>query len=150
MQKNALNTIAKKLKLHITQKEPQIQEKNIEAILAKETPIEEPTTAQKPIIQKKNIEAILAKETPKEEPNPFEYFSSQASCEELNVYLSNKETKDNLSFNQYIHLKKRYLKLKEEKMLKNASLQTLITYYKTNKNPKIKKRILELMKKVQK
>lgn len=104
----------------------------------------------------KAVQEALAKETPdlpKMPMNPtsasFDYYANEASYFELNTYLNQKNVKDSLSFNQYTQLRQRHARLKEEKILKEGSLETLISLYKSNKNPKYKKRILQLMKKAQ-
>ena len=100
------------------------------------------------------VQAVLAKEVPEpilvEEPASFDYYAQEASYYELNNYLTDSASKDKLSFNQYTQLNKRHTQLKEAKILKEGSLEELISLYKTNKNPKYKSRILELMKEAQK
>ena len=99
----------------------------------------------------KEVQDALAKEIPK--PNKelaFNYYAKEASFTELDDYLNDKTTKDALSFNQYTQLKQRHAILNEAKILKEGSLEELISIYKINKDPKYKKRILQLMKKVQK
>ncbi len=103
------------------------------------------------------VQEALAKEIPEEtlapstipENAPFDYYAQEASFHELETYLNDSKAKDNLTFNQYTQLTQRYTVLKDEKMLKEGSLEALISSYKTNKNPKYKKRILELMKEAQ-
>ena len=106
------------------------------------------------IQEEEEVQAVLAKEIPEpilvEEPSPFSYYAQEASYYELNNYLTDSTSKDNLSFNQYTQLNKRHAQLKEAKILKEGSLEKLISLYKTNKNPKYKSRILELMKEAQK
>ena len=122
--------------------------------IAKKLNLEEPET--KAIDEEKKVQEALAKEVPEEieEPItqntiPFDYYAQEASYHELDTYLAKKETRDAISFNQYTQLKQRHSKLQEEQILKEGSLEELISLYKTNKNPKYKKRILELMKKAQ-
>ncbi len=103
------------------------------------------------------VQEALAKEIPEEtvapsaipENAPFKYYAQEASYHELETYLNDSKTKDSLTFNQYTQLTQRYTALKDKKMLKDGSLEELISSYKTNKNPKYKKRILELMKEAQ-
>jgi len=105
------------------------------------------------IQEEEEVQAVLAKETPEPilvEASPFDYYAQEASYYELNNYLTDSASKDKLSFNQYTQLNKRHAKLKEAKILKEGSLEELISFYKTNKNPKYKSRILELMKEAQK
>ncbi len=98
------------------------------------------------------VQEALAKEVPEEiQPTvPFDYYAQEASYHELDTYLNTPSTKNSLTFNQYTTLTQRHAKLKEEKLLQDGSLEALISAYKTNKNPKYKQRILELMKEVQK
>jgi len=103
------------------------------------------------IKEEMQVQEALAKEVPEEiQPAvPFDYYAQEASYHELDTYLNNPTTKNVLTFNQYTQLTQRHAKLKEEKLLKDGSLETLISAYKTNKNPRYKQRILELMKEVQ-
>jgi len=103
------------------------------------------------------VQEALAKEMPEEvaplskipENASFDYYAQEASFHELETYLDNNKAKDNLTFNQYTQLTQRCTALKDEKMLKDGSLKELISSYKTSKNPRYKKRILELMKEAQ-
>jgi len=123
-------------------------------IIAKKLNLDEPET--KAMDEEKKVQEALAKEIPEEIEKPvvqtsipFDYYAQEASYHELDTYLSKKETRDALSFNQYTQLKQRHSKLHEEQVLNQGSLEELISLYKTNKNPKYKNRILELMKKAQ-
>jgi len=117
------------------------------------------TKAKTEISDEKEVQEALAKEVPEETNDPvepvehvaisFDYYDQEASYFELHTYLSQKNVRDTLSFNQYTQLQQRHKILKEEKVLKDGSLEELIALYKTNKNPKYKKRILQEMKKVQ-
>ncbi len=106
-------------------------------------------------IEEKEVNLALEKETPEvyapilSTPS-YNYYAQKSSYEELNRYLSDEETKNTLSFNQYKQLKQRIAKLKEEKLLRDGSLEELISAYKVNKNAHYKSRILELMKEAQK
>ena len=106
------------------------------------------------IQEEEEVQAVLAKEIPEpildEAPVPFDYYAQEASYYELDNYLTDNASKDKLSFNQYTQLNKRHAQLKEAKVLKEGTLEELISLYKTNKNPKYKSRILELMKEAQK
>jgi len=107
----------------------------------KETPhVSEPKTQEKTIPQVKNIT------TP---TKPYKYYLYQASLAELSSYISDKATKDALTYNQYAMLSHRKMILKEEKLFNEGSLEELIDAYKINKNPKYKKRIMLLMKEKQ-
>jgi len=132
-QKEQLNLIADKLHLKTKKiiKHDNSEEKRVQKALAKEVPEEV-----------KPLSAI-----PKSAP--FEYYATKASYTELEKYLNNSNTKNIITPNQYTQLEQRYIILKDEKILKHGSLETLISEYKMNKNPKYKQRILELMKTVQ-
>lgn len=80
---------------------------------------------------------------------PYDYYLKDASLEELSAYLSQRATKDSLSYQQYKMLKRRKIVLKKEKLFNEGSLEDLITAYKINKNPKYKERIMTLMKEAQ-
>lgn len=77
---------------------------------------------------------------------PYIYYLNDASFDELSAYMSENDTRDSLSHQQYTMLKGRASYLKEEKLLNEGSLEDLITAYKINKNPKYKKRIMSIMK----
>lgn len=126
-QKKQLEQIAHKLHLNTPEEKQDVEEKDVQAVLAKERPEEK-----------------LVKESAS-----FNYYAYKASYHELNTYLTDSTSKDNLSFNQYTQLNKRHAQLKEAKILKEGSLEKLISLYKINKNPKYKSRILELMKEAQ-
>jgi hypothetical protein len=51
---------------------------------------------------------------------------------------------------QYRTLKRREAFLKDENTLRNGSLEKLIVAYKHNRNPRFKRRIMQLMKEEQK
>jgi len=82
-------------------------------------------------------------------PVPYTYYSNTASLDELRMYLSKDTTKKSLSSSKYFALKQRENNLKDNKLLKEGSLEELIAAYKHNKKPKFKKRILSLMKEKQ-
>lgn len=77
------------------------------------------------------------------------YYLKDASLNELSAYMSQRATRDALSYDQYIILKERKALLEEEKLLHEYSLEDLIAAYKVNKNPKYKKRIMTLIKDTQ-
>jgi hypothetical protein len=159
-----LSTIAKKLKLqapkvpekalkkqkitpskqkkHIAHKDKpstQIEEKVEEKteVLSKPTVVQEkPST--KPIVKKVSPSKPSAK--------PYTYYLKHASLSELSTYISNKATKNSLSYNQYNMLSRRKVVLQEERLFEHGSLEELIAAYKVNKNPKYKQRIMKLMK----
>ena len=76
----------------------------------------------------------------------YHHYLHNASLPALQRYLAKSETSSSLSYSQYKKLQKHARKMKEEKLLKEGSLEELIAAYKINKNPKYKKRILILMK----
>jgi len=79
----------------------------------------------------------------------YHYYLKRASLEELSAYISNQATKNPLSSTRYYKLTKRKKFLQEEKLLNEGNLEELIAAYKTNKNPKYKKRIMKLIKEKQ-
>lgn len=135
-----LKIIAKKLQLDRPQEMQNNEE--VKAALAQEIP-EESKGLEKPKEQEDT-------EDPKVSALSFTYYIKRASYDELDSYLATSTTKSTLSFNQYAQLEQRYATLKEEKILNESSLEELISAYKVTKNPNYKKRILELMKEVQK
>ena len=72
-----------------------------------------------------------------------------APLDELSTYISQRATRNSLSYRQYTMLKGRKTFLQEEKLFNEGSLEDLINAYKVNKNPKYKKRIMSLMKEQQ-
>lgn len=92
---------------------------------------------------------IKTKEEKHTQNKPYIYYLNDASFEELTAYISEDETRDLLSYQEYTMLKGRKTYLQEEKLLKEGSLEELIAAYKTNKNPAYKKRIMSLMKDTQ-
>ena len=129
-----LKIIAKKLQLESPEEIPNNEE--VKAALAQEIP-EESKVPEEP-------------EDPKVSTLSFTYYAKRASYGELDSYLTESTAKSTLSFNQYRQLKQRHATLKEEKLLHEGSLEELISAYKVTKKPNYKKRILELMKEVQK
>ena len=92
---------------------------------------------------------IKTKEEKHTQNKPYIYYLNDASFEELSAYISEDETRDSLSYQEYTMLKGRKTYLQEEKLLNEGSLEDLIAAYKTNKNPAYKKRIMSLMKDTQ-
>ena len=159
-----LSTIAKKLKLQA----PKVPGKP--AKKQKTTPSKQKLRKDKPIIQveeksegvEEKIEVpstpIVVQEAPVIKPivkkisppkpsgKPYTYYLKHASLSELSTYISNKATKNSLSYNQYNMLSRRKVVLQEERLFKHGSLEELIAAYKVNKNPKYKQRIMRLMK----
>lgn len=77
---------------------------------------------------------------------PYAYYLHESSLDELSAYLSQRCTRDTLSYQQYNMLKQRKTVLEEEKLFNEGSLEDLIAAYKINKNPKYKERIMTIMK----
>jgi hypothetical protein len=88
-------------------------------------------------------------QAPDPEKKPFNYYLHQASLYELSNYLDDPKSPQVLGYGRYRLLKRRLEKLKEEELLQEGSLETLIATYKQNKNPRFKARILELLKEKQ-
>ncbi|RUM68808.1 MAG: hypothetical protein DSZ08_07600 [Sulfurovum sp.] len=168
-EKNQLHIIAKKLgyqtksfvkkplKSSVT-KEKIVKKKNttkhIKKILKKHTPNKKEkshkshVSLKKEVSKERNITQNISPSTQKKVPNEKSYFfyMRQASLEELSSYLSKPSTAQTLSYIQYNTLTKRKISLREEKILREGSLEELIEAYKKNKNIKYKERIMLLMK----
>jgi len=158
-----LKTIAEKLNLQ-PPTIPEIEKKNTKKEYKKrKKPITKPLSNQKEIkvvskkdiTQQKPVEKEPAKRVPKKnlvsnpKVAPYKYYLNHASLRELRKYITNSTTKYSLSRIQYNKLIQRKKELQEERLLKDGSLEDIIAAYKTNKNPKYKKRIMMLMKKKQ-
>ena len=88
--------------------------------------------------------------TESEEIEPlYPYYLRQASLKELETYLHSPKSKQELTYGEQQVLKHRLTQLKQEKMLQDAPLETLISEYKKNKDPRFKARILERIKALQ-
>ncbi len=115
----------------------------------KEIPEEEKVKGKekikKPKVEKKVSSAKVIK-TPREAAKPYSYYLKSASYNELNTYLSKNGTREHLTYNQYNTLNE---KLKEEKILRDGSLEEVLAAYKKNNDPRYKEKILVLMKKAQ-
>ena len=81
--------------------------------------------------------------------NIYRYYMQDASPYELENYLSTAEAKSTLTPKQYLVLKKRNSRLKEEKLLREGSLEALITAYKKDNNPRYKTKIMQRIKEIQ-
>lgn len=103
--------------------------------------------AQEERIQEEHIQEEAS--IPKPSEKPYAYYLKDASLDEVSTYISQKATRNSLSYHQYIMLKRRKTFLQKEKLFNEGSLEDLIAAYKVNKNPKYKKRIMTLMKDVQ-
>jgi hypothetical protein len=155
-----LRTIAKKLKLQApkipgkpVKKQKTTPSKQKVQIARKDKPItqveEKIEVPNTPIIVQEApvIKPIVKKiSPPKPSAKPYTYYLKHASLSELSTYISNKATKNSLSYNQYNMLSRRKVVLQEERLFKHGSLEELIAAYKVNKNPKYKQRIMTLMK----
>ena len=80
----------------------------------------------------------------------YSYYLHYASIPELKNYINDPRKMNSINASQRNLLKKRLSSLEKEDMLKNGSLEELIEYYKKNKDPKVKKQIMELIKQKQK
>jgi len=108
--------------------------------------------AQLQIIAQKLQIKTEEKESTQSEPveqESYTYYLEDASLDELSAYISQRATRNALSYHQYTILKGRKTLLQEEKLLHEGSLEDLIAAYKVNKNPKYKKRIMTLIKDTQ-
>jgi len=147
-----LKIIAKKLKL----KAPKVPETPVKK--QKETPKKrkiqtvskkKPVVIEKEVLEEEPAKPIVKKvvpSKPKPYTKPYSYYLNHASLSELSTYISNKATKNSLTYNQYNMLSRRKVLLQEERLFNHGSLEELIAAYKVNKNPKYKQRIMSLMK----
>ncbi len=108
----------------------------------KKTNKEKKENIQDEPIQKENF-------IPDTAEKPYSYYLKEASLDELLAYMSQRHTRNVLSYHQYTMLKRRKKLLTKEKLFNEGSLEELISAYKINKDPKYKKRILTLMKNTQ-
>jgi len=143
MQRLQLSIIAKKLGLKspILIKKQKVTHIN-KPIIIKKTKV--PQIKQHKMPSRTHIKKSIS--TPSKIEPSYSYYLHQAPLNELATYISNKATKNLLSYNQYNMLSKRKIQLQEEKLLKQGSLEELIAAYKVKKNPKYKQRIMSLMK----
>ena len=147
LQKQALQNIAKKLHINLPNKKRSVRKKSTtpkplphsNAVIAKHSPEIETDNP--------NDTETISYIEPARKTKPYPYYLYQASLYELSNYLDDPQSRRDLSYGRYRTLKHRLAKLKEEQLLQEGSLETLIAAYKKNKNPKFKQRILELLKK---
>ncbi|WP_295421055.1 hypothetical protein [Sulfurovum sp.] len=100
--------------------------------------------------KKEEVKVIdVVMEKPQKPAKSYYYYLRYASYDELHSYLSSGDARNDLTYNQYNTLQKRRTTLREEKLLRDGSLEELIEAYKKNKDPRYKARILMLMKKAQ-
>jgi len=168
-EKNQLHIIAKKLGYQTRSfvkkplkssatKEKIVKKKNIAkeekkilkkyAPSKKEKPHKPRILLKKESLKEKNTTQSISSSAQNKVPNEKSYFfyMRQASLEKLSSYLSKPSTAQTLSYLQYNNLIKRKISLREEKILREGSLEELIEAYKKNKNIKYKERIMLLMK----
>ena len=128
-------------------KKPVVQEKEQKKEEIEKTT--EPVVFEEEVVEEEPVKPIVKKVVPpKPKPytKPYSYYLNHASLSELSAYISNKATKNSLSYTQYNMLSRRKVLLQEERLFKHGSLEELIAAYKVNKNPKYKQRIMSLMK----
>lgn len=161
-QRKQLELIANKLQIRMTKHKP-VKQKTNKPISIQSTKKHTKAKQTVPTLQPKPIDIQEEETTNKEEPNetvilypepsiqvkPYSYYLYQASLYELSNYLDDPQSAKDLSHSQHNILKHRLSKLKEEQLLQEGSLETLIAAYKKNKDPRFKQRILELMKEKQ-
>jgi len=128
-------------------------------------PVVKPTAKQKQkkVIkkEKKSIHIVkpkpIIRSTQKAEPRKkrninrktFTYYLKHAPLKTLSSFLSKSTSKNTLSYKDYKTLLHRKNILKENKLLNEGSLETLISAYKINKSSRYKNRIMLLMKRKQ-
>jgi len=139
--------ISKKISKTIVKKElystPNVHASSMKVQTKEVSQVSKPERQEKETPQAKAVKNIT---TP---TKPYSYYLYQSSLDELSSYISNKATKNALTYNQYAALNHRKMILEEEKLFNEGSLEELIDAYKINKNPKYKQRIMLLMKEKQ-
>jgi hypothetical protein len=116
-----------------------------------EQPKEEPAKISKTTVQDIPESNYLPQTEKKvESHDTYTYYLKKASYYELQNYLSTSDAKSTLSYSQYNTLTKRYQSLKEERLLKEGSLEELIAAYKKNNDPRYKSKIMTRIKELQK
>jgi hypothetical protein len=114
-----------------------------------ESHITETKTEEIPVVQ---TEAEIPAVQTEEEAKPkdlYSYYLHTASFYELQNYLSTSSARNQLTYQQYNTLKAHYNYMKEEKLLREGSLEELIAAYKKNNDPKYKAKILTRIKALQ-
>ncbi len=96
-----------------------------------------------------STESQTTEGTPTPSVDRYSYYLQEASLYELSNYLDTPKSRQEMGATRYRALQQRLARLKEEKLLKESSLESLIEAYKQNHNPRFKARILELMKEKQ-
>jgi len=100
-----------------------------------------------------NLEENLTEEVPDkvmQSELTFNHYMKVASLDELSTFMKEENTQNLLSYTQYKQLKHRLSTLQNEKLLREGSLEALISAFKVNHDPRFKERILTLVKEVQK
>jgi len=92
------------------------------------------------------VDRVIKKKAPA--PKPYTYYLNSASSGELKNYLNQSESK-RLTAGERNMLKAKLVKFKDDKILKNGSLEDIISAYKTNNDPRFKNKIIILMKEAQ-
>jgi len=141
-QKRACRILGERLHFLQTRKTKSKKKEVVKEV--KVTPVEEEAPVEDEV---DDVEVIEVPAPPVED---FNFYLHKASYKKLNHYLQTTEAKNELTYSQYKQLSKRNATLKEQDLLKNGSLETLIKAYKQNKKPAFKRRIMVLMKEAQK
>ena len=119
-------------------------------IIASKLGLNEPAPRKEQVRQEeKEKEENIADTVQNNTENLYNYYLHSASYYELNNYLSTAEAKNVLSKSQYNNLTERNNRLKEKNLLRNGSLEELITAYNKNKDPRYKSKIMQRIKEIQ-
>ena len=138
------NKKIKKIKKKVLHKKCPPRKTIIKKVKQKEIIIEEHDMETKPTLEAPIV--VPHKTIATSKAKPFNYYLNTAALSELSHYVSTRKTKASLSYTQYTKLIAKLDRLKEEKLLKDGSIEELISAYKIDKNPKYKQRIMSLMK----
>ncbi len=139
-QKKTLREIADKLRIVLPDGNP---------LAKKETPKQDEESSNTAIDpEEANLESINNTDTIATS-RPYLYYLHHASLYELSNYLDDPQNRRTLSYAQHHTLKQRLAALQEEQLLRDSSLEKLISAYKKNKKPRFKQRIMELLKEKQ-
>jgi len=76
----------------------------------------------------------------------YTYYLHKASMQELKQCLTDPTQTRSLSDGEFLLLRHRLEKMQQEDLLRHGSIEALIKAYKTNKDPRFKQRIFEMMK----
>ena len=83
-------------------------------------------------------------------PKTYLYYLHSASLPELRHYLDSGKAAEDLPLEKYTLLRERRKGMEEDALLQYGTLKELINAYEKNKDPRFKRRILELMKEKEK